>query len=222
MLRVSVVMPSFNQGRFVERAIRSVLSQNYPRLEFLVFDGGSTDATPGILQRYAPAVRWVSEPDRGQSHAINKGLALADGDVIAWLNADDLYAPGALAAVGAQDVHLRHVTAGGLSFTGLSGSPRYSRRPGAYEWTAEQAEALVARLPAADVLLTHTPPLGVDDEPDDPVHRGFAALGPWVERHRPAWLLHGHTQPHPARRVARLGTTRVVHVRGAVVLDLSA
>jgi Icc-related predicted phosphoesterase len=130
-------------------------------------------------------------------------------------------APGALAAVGAEDVHLRRVTAGGLTFTGLAGSPRYSRRPSPYEWTEEQAAALVARLPAADVLLTHTPPLGVDDEPDDPVHRGFPALRPWVERHAPRWLFHGHTQPHPARRVARLGTTRIVHVRGAAVLELT-
>jgi len=62
--------------------------------------------------------------------------------------------------------------------------------------------------------------LGVDDEPDDPVHRGFAALVPWVERHQPRWLLHGHTQPDPRRRVTRVGATRIVHVRGDAVLEL--
>ena len=70
------------------------------------------------------------------------------------------------------------------------------------------------------MLLTHSPPAGVNDEPDDPAHRGSPALRRWVERHRPAWLLHGHTLPHPARRVPRLGDTRVVHVRGATALDL--
>lgn len=129
-------------------------------------------------------------------------------------------AAGALEALGAEDVHLRRVEIGGLSFSGLSGSPRYSRQAKPYEWTDEQAKALIARLPAADVLLTHTPPLGVDDEPDDPVHRGFAALRDWVADHQPRFLLHGHTQPNPARPTGRLGATRVIHVRGAALLQL--
>jgi uncharacterized protein len=79
----------------------------------------------------------------------------------------------------------------------------------------------VARLPAADVLLTHSPPAGVNDEPDDRAHRGSPALRGWVERNQPAWLLHGHTLPNPARQVHRLGTTRVVYVRGALPLELS-
>jgi Icc-related predicted phosphoesterase len=125
----------------------------------------------------------------------------------------------ALRAVGAEDLHLSRVELGGLTFAGFGGSPRYSWH-GANEWTEEEAEELVARLPAADVLLTHSPPAGVNDEPDDPAHRGSAALLGWVERHRPAWLLHGHTLPHPARQVHRLGATQVVHVRGAMTLDL--
>ena len=79
---------------------------------------------------------------------------------------------------------------------------------------------MMARLPPADVLLTHSPPAGVNDEPDDRAHRGSPALRAWVERHEPAWLLHGHTLPHPARRVRQLGPTRVVHVRGAVPIEL--
>ena len=79
---------------------------------------------------------------------------------------------------------------------------------------------MLTDLPAADVLLTHSPPAGVNDEPDDHVHRGSQALREWVERERPAWLLHGHTLPHPVRRVDRVGETRVVHVRGAQPVNL--
>ena len=124
-------------------------------------------------------------------------------------------APGMLDALGAEDLHLRRVEHGGLSFSGFAGAP-------GYDFTEEEASALIERLPAADVLLTHTPPAGVNDDPGDPVHRGWAALVPWVRRERPAWLLHGHTNPLPNRRVRRLGATRVAHVRGAAVLELSA
>jgi Icc-related predicted phosphoesterase len=112
------------------------------------------------------------------------------------------------------------VEVGGLSFSGFGGSPRYSR-DGANEWTEKEAEKLVGRLPAAEVLLAHSPPAGVNDEPGDPAHAGSPALREWVERNRPGWLLHGHTLPDPAHRVKRLGETRVVHVRGAAALDLS-
>ena len=80
---------------------------------------------------------------------------------------------------------------------------------------------MLARLPAADVLLTHSPPAGVNDEPDDRAQCGSAALRAWVERNEPAWLLHGHTLPHPDAAVTRLGPTRVVHVRGAVPIELA-
>jgi uncharacterized protein len=128
-------------------------------------------------------------------------------------------AADALQAVGAEEVHLRRVEAGGLSFSGFGGSPRYTEQ-GRNQWTEEEAAGLLERLPPADVLLTHSPPAGVNDDSSDPVHRGSPALRDWVERHRPAWLLHGHTLPDPARRVHRLGETRVVHVRGATALDL--
>jgi uncharacterized protein len=150
--------------------------------------------------------------------AWTEGLAAIDLPKLGVLGNHD--AEDSLAALGAEDVQLRRVEVGGLSFAGFGGSPRYSR-DGANEWTEKEAEQLVGRLPAADVLLTHSPPAGVNDEPDDPAHRGSPVLRGWVERNRPAWLLHGHTLPHPAQRVKRLGETRVVHVRGAAAVDLS-
>lgn len=94
---VSIVTPSYNSSRFIERTILSVLQQDYPHIEHIVIDGGSTDGTVDILRRF-PHVQWISEPDRGQSDALNKGFRRARGDIIGWLNADDTYNPGAVAA----------------------------------------------------------------------------------------------------------------------------
>lgn len=100
--RITVVTPSYNQGSYVEETIRSVLLQGYPNLEYLVIDGGSTDESAAIIERYGPWLSyWVSEQDRGQSDAINKGFARATGEVMNWLNSDDLLLPGALHAIGA-------------------------------------------------------------------------------------------------------------------------
>jgi len=96
--KVSIVTPSLNQGQFIEETIRSVLLQGYPNLEYLVIDGGSTDGSLEIIHRYEPWLSsWVSEPDRGQSDAINKGFSKSSGEIMAWLNSDDTYAPKALA-----------------------------------------------------------------------------------------------------------------------------
>jgi glycosyltransferase involved in cell wall biosynthesis len=94
---ITVVTPSLNQGQFLEATIRSVLSQGYPKLEYVVVDGGSTDESVEIIRRYENRLHaWISEPDDGQYDAIRKGFELGSGDIMAWLNADDLYFPWAL------------------------------------------------------------------------------------------------------------------------------
>ena len=100
--KVSIVMPSFNQGQFIEAAVRSILEQKYPPLELIIADGGSTDGTlqclEGLLGVFGGQLKWVSEQDSGPANAINKALGLAKGDIIGWLNSDDLYAPRAISS----------------------------------------------------------------------------------------------------------------------------
>lgn len=99
--RISVITASYNQGRFIEQTIRSVIEQDYPNLEYIVIDGGSTDETLNILERYeSHFAYWVSEPDRGQSDAINKGFRQATGDILCWINSDDVLLPRSLHIVG--------------------------------------------------------------------------------------------------------------------------
>lgn len=100
--RISIVTPSYNQGRFLEATIRSVLLQGYPNLEYFVIDGGSQDESLAVLQKYgAWLTEWRTEPDRGQADAINKGLALCTGEILGWVNSDDLLWPGHLLHMGA-------------------------------------------------------------------------------------------------------------------------
>ena len=96
---ISVVVPSLNQGHFIAETIDSILSQDVPGIEILVVDGGSTDGTLDVLRGYGNRIAWTSEPDRGQSDAINKGLRRARGEIVCYLNSDDLLEPGALALV---------------------------------------------------------------------------------------------------------------------------
>ena len=100
--KISVVTPSFNQGGFIEQTILSVLGQQYPRLEYIVMDGGSTDDSVEVIERYASQLtHWRSRPDKGQANAINEGMAMATGDILCWLNSDDILLPGALHRVAA-------------------------------------------------------------------------------------------------------------------------
>ena len=95
--RITIVTPSYNQAKYIEATIRSVLLQGYPNLEFFIMDGGSTDGSVEIIRQYDPWItKWVSEPDRGQTHAINKGLSLGSGEIFTWLNSDDILVPNSL------------------------------------------------------------------------------------------------------------------------------
>lgn len=97
-MKVSIVTPSYNQGQFIERTLKSVATQG-PDIEHVVFDGGSSDSTVEVLTAFTPTVRWVSKKDRGQTDAVNQGIRATSGDIIGWLNSDDVYYPGAISRV---------------------------------------------------------------------------------------------------------------------------
>ncbi len=103
---VTVVTPSYNQGAFIRDTIESVLSQDYSPLEYLVIDGGSNDQTVEVLKSYGNRFSWISERDEGQADAVNKGWRIARGEILGWLNSDDIYLAGALSkAVAALEAH---------------------------------------------------------------------------------------------------------------------
>ena len=116
--RASIVTPSYNQGKYIEETIRSVLLQGYPNLEYIVIDGGSTDSSVEIIRRYEPWLAyWVSEPDQGQADAINKGWRRSQGEIMTWLNSDDTYEPG---AVGTAVKYLNLASEAGLIYGGCN------------------------------------------------------------------------------------------------------
>ena len=95
--KVSIITPSFNQGEFIRETIESVLTQDYENIEYIVVDGASTDGTVDILKGYGDRIKWISEPDQGQSDALIKGFRISTGEILAWINSDDYYLPGAVA-----------------------------------------------------------------------------------------------------------------------------
>ena len=98
-MKISIITPSYNQGQFIGRTLQSVASQTGAEIEHVVFDGGSTDNTVDVLKAFEPPVRWVSKKDKGQTDAVNQGIHATDGEIIGWLNSDDIYYPGAIARV---------------------------------------------------------------------------------------------------------------------------
>lgn len=144
---ITLVTPSFQQGGFIEETIRSVLLQNYPRLEYVVMDGGSTDRTADVVERYRPWLSYArSASDRGQSHAINLGFSLASGRIYAWLNSDDFLLPGALWRVAAAfRAGADFIYGDGLEFDESTGTWAHT--------TAKYAQARYARYPG--LLLSH-------------------------------------------------------------------
>lgn len=123
--RITIVTPSFNQGPFLEATIQSVLRQEYPNFEYIIIDGGSTDGSIEIIRRHEKHLKyWVSEKDNGQTQAINKGFAKSTGQIMAWLNSDDLYCPGALKRIAetfARHPNIEMITGGWLSYTSSTG-----------------------------------------------------------------------------------------------------
>jgi hypothetical protein len=132
-VRLTIVTPAFQHGRYLEETIRSVLLQNHPNLEYIIIDGGSTDETRSILERYSPWLSFqYSAPDHGQGHAINRGFALASGALRGWLNSDDCYLPGALHALStaaAESSAAQFFYGDGLELDERTGHVRYALAP---------------------------------------------------------------------------------------------
>ena len=125
--RISVVTPSFNQGEFIEDTLRSVTTQGYPALEYIVIDGGSADESASIIERHeAELAYWVSEPDEGHAHALNKGFAKTTGEIMCWLNSSDMHYPWTLETVAQIFTDLPEVEwiQGVGSWFDVSGRPR--------------------------------------------------------------------------------------------------
>lgn len=165
------------------------------------------------VQRGVDAVVCLGDLDRAWIESL-MGLGIPRLGVHGNHDPEDL-----LRELEIDDLHMRRTSLGGMTVAGFEGCVAYGAG-GPHQYTQKQASRLARRLPAADVLLCHCPPRGINDDPDDPAHVGFDGLLRWVERHRPKHVLHGHTHPLPAEVVTRFGDTRVHWIRGASVLRL--
>lgn len=135
--KISIITPSYNQGQFLEETILSVLNQDYPNVEYIIIDGGSTDNSVEIIKKYVDRLTyWVSEKDRGQTHAINKGFKRATGEVVNWLNSDDLLEHGALGMLAKeiQKVPTADFYFGDFSVIDNKGRKLFSRKSGPYQF----------------------------------------------------------------------------------------
>lgn len=150
--KISIVTPSFNQALYLEKTIQSVLSQNYPNLEYIIIDGGSTDGSVDIIKKYEHQLKyWISEKDDGLYSAIQKGFEMSTGDIMAWINSDDLYHPNAFATVAEIFSSLKQVQwlQGNPSFfdekdriincTGMKRWIKYDFYAGAYQWIQQES-----------------------------------------------------------------------------------
>jgi uncharacterized protein len=126
---------------------------------------------------------------------------------------------GLLPELDVEDIHGRRTSVRSVTMSGFEGCVRYGRG-GPHQYTQRQAARIARRLPAADVLVCHCPPAGINDDPGDPAHVGYDGLRDWVERHRPRHILHGHVHPMPGEIVDRVGDTRVHFVQGARIIRL--
>lgn len=135
--KISIVTPSFNQGKFIEETILSVINQKYSNLEYIIMDGGSTDNSVEIIKKYQDHLMyWESIPDKGQTHAINKGFRMASGDIIAWLNSDDVYCPNTFFAVAEyfQNHPEANVVVGNMLFMDANGKVYVRKHPNISPW----------------------------------------------------------------------------------------
>jgi glycosyltransferase involved in cell wall biosynthesis len=207
--RISIVTPSYNQGLFIEETIRSVLLQDYPNLEYIIIDGGSNDNSVEIIRKYEPWLTyWKSEPDRGQSHAINKGFVCATGDILAWLNSDDIYAPGVL-------IHVAEKL-GGKNNTLLVGSSteinEQSQFTGKLDERKPHWEEIlydVSTFPQPSVFWTRDLWLSTGGL-DEPLHLMmdydlWLRMQPYVEQIIFSDLVYSSYRRHPGQKGARLG-----------------
>ena len=236
-MKISVITPSFNQGAYIERTIESVLGQSGDfDLEYIVLDAGSTDGTLDILKRYESQLSWKSEPDNGQSDAINKGFRMASGDLLAWLNSDDTYCEGALAAVAEEYMKKPFEWCFG-NCTVIDENDREIRKPVTRYKANQGSKYSTSRLLRRDFIsqpatfFSGTAYQTIGDIAEDLVYSMdydyWLRLGKrWQPRHIPSYLAsfrwHGESKNGSAYRVAAWETycTAKRHAAGSHSMDL--